>query len=202
MTYDEIWLLAVNQGLRHPVMDGLMTWVSTRWTFAIPVLVLLLLHAWRDAGVDGARVWLVLVLAVVVGDAAGDHMKDLVAEPRPCAVMAEALVGPGGAPLPACGGSGSMTSGMPSNHALNFFLAATMVALITPWRGWALALLLMSVAVALSRVYLGRHYPSQVAAGALIGMGFGMLASAVACYYRLRLLPRRASRLPQGGSDH
>lgn len=201
MTYDEIWLLAINQGWHHPLVDALMVWLSSRWTFSIPLLFALLWHAWRTAGGAGVRVWLVLALAVGAGDAVGNLAKDLVGEPRPCAVMAEALLAPGGGPLGTCGGS--IATGMPSSHALNFFLVATLLALLTPWRRWQLAMLVVAVGVALSRIYLGKHYPSQVAAGALIGMGLGMLVGGAACYYRWCLDPRPMRRArAAGGSAH
>jgi undecaprenyl-diphosphatase len=61
----------------------------------------------------------------------------------------------------------SSTSSMPSGHATSAFAGAIMISQIWPraravW--WTLAVL-----IAFSRVYLGHHYPSDVAAGALLG---------------------------------
>lgn len=78
---------------------------------------------------------------------------------------------------------------MPSNHALNYFLAASLLLAATPWRFWRLAMPGVAILVALSRIYLGKHYPSQVLAGAAIGIALGLLAATALCYYRL-CIPR------------
>jgi undecaprenyl-diphosphatase len=55
----------------------------------------------------------------------------------------------------------------PSNHASNSFAVATVVGTYFPAvRWWALA---YAAAVAYSRVYVGVHFPGDVAAGALLG---------------------------------
>ncbi len=61
----------------------------------------------------------------------------------------------------------------PSGHTLHAFAFATLLSGLHPAWGpvlWALALL-----VGLARVVLGLHFPSDVLAGAFIGMGTGSL---------------------------
>jgi len=49
---------------------------------------------------------------------------------------------------------------MPSGHALNFFSAAAFLGLALRRRALTAALFAIAALVALSRVYLGVHYPS------------------------------------------
>lgn len=195
MTWDERWLVAVNQGWSHPAADALFLWVSDQWTFSLPLLALILADALRRAGTRGLVLWLVLVAWVGVGDQVGNGVKALTQEPRPCFSVSHLLLSPGGAPMSPC--LGSPDKGSPSTHALNFALAATFLLLATPWRRWHWAMHLALVLVCLSRVYLGKHFPSQVAEGLLLGVGLGMLAGAGACYYRLCLPGAPGYRRPR-----
>jgi len=91
-------------------------------------------------------------------------IKHLTARPRPCSICSEVLVTT--APLD--------TFSFPSGHTLHA-VCFTLVA--TAYVGW-LALLLwpFTVLVALSRLVLGLHYPSDVLVGACIGAAVASLA--------------------------
>ncbi len=60
-------------------------------------------------------------------------------------------------------------SSFPSDHACLFFALATGLGLISPVLG-GLALLHAGLIVCLPRIYLGLHYPTDVLAGALLGI--------------------------------
>lgn len=129
------------------------------------------------AGNNGA-VWLVLGLALAVIDGSNREawvicallgpiaigvnyvVKLLVRRPRP---VLEGLPPLGGAPS-------SLT--FPSAHATSSFAVATAMARVEPLGALAFAL---AFALALGRPYLGMHYPSDVLAGALLGVALGLL---------------------------
>jgi undecaprenyl-diphosphatase len=71
----------------------------------------------------------------------------------------------------------------PSDHAILFFALATAVWLWSRPIG-AAAYLWTVVVICLPRLYIGRHFPSDIVAGALIGITLMVLA------HRLRLLER------------
>lgn len=69
------------------------------------------------------------------------------------------------------------TSSFPSGHASAAFFAAT---LLTGWSGlwWAPAWFLLAAIIATSRAYVRIHHPSDVVAGAVVGLALGLGARA------------------------
>lgn len=189
---DEAILYGINRGWSGPLADHLFTWASARFTFSYPLLLLLLADSVRRAGWRGARLWLLLVVSVGIGDSTGNTIKSWVEEPRPCFDRYAGLVEAGGVPMKRC--SGPSTTGMPSNHALNFFVAVTFLTVTTSWRGWQVGIFIAALLASLSRVYLGKHLPSQVLAGSGIGAVIGLLAGLWACYHRACIPPCPAAR--------
>jgi undecaprenyl-diphosphatase len=64
------------------------------------------------------------------------------------------------------------TTSFPSGHAASAAAFGTAVSLELPWT--AIPLVPLCVAVAVSRVVIGVHYPSDVAAGAALGAAFAV----------------------------
>lgn len=183
---DEKLLLAINQGWANTGLDMFFAWLSQTVYFSLPLLLLVLGFLYRRFGYDGIKFWLVVVVAVALGDHLGTLLKQLIAQPRPCSELAAAVRQVVTLYSVHCG-----RHGMPSNHALNFFLFATFSGLVLPWPLWRLGFALLALLVALSRVYLGVHYPSQVLAGGLLGIALGVVAGWVglrylACLSRVR----------------
>jgi undecaprenyl-diphosphatase len=74
-------------------------------------------------------------------------------------------------------GTRTLDTSFPSGHSASSFAAATSLAAAYP--RFAAVFLATAAGVGFSRVYLGHHYPSDVAAGAAVGMALGGAAVAV-----------------------
>jgi len=79
-------------------------------------------------------------------------------------------------------------SSFPSDHAVLYFSLATCIFLVS-WRVGILAFCHALFVVCLPLVYLGEHYPSDILAGALLGIGIG-------CLSRIEKLRDSLSRAP------
>ncbi|MFD9128594.1 phosphatase PAP2 family protein [Kitasatospora sp. NPDC059571] len=117
---------------------------------------------WRARGADSAVMARVLAspLIVVVAYAANSVLKGLIAENRPCRQL------PGSVTLETCPVAGDWS--FPSNHTVIAFAAAT--ALWFAHRRLGAAALAAAVLMGASRVWVGVHYPHDVAVGALVGI--------------------------------
>jgi membrane-associated phospholipid phosphatase len=73
--------------------------------------------------------------------------------------------------LPPLGGAPSSLS-FPSAHALSSFAVATAMVRVDPAMAGALVVALL---ISLGRPYLGMHYPSDVLAGAFLGVLLGLI---------------------------
>jgi membrane-associated phospholipid phosphatase len=114
-----------------------------------------------------------LALALSLGGAMliSDLVKQLTARPRPSVAHLQAVTG----------------SSFPSGHATQasaFWLALALALRALPLPRWALraagaVALLLSLAVAWSRVYLGVHYPSDVLAGLALGGCWALFVAGV-----------------------
>ena len=163
-TIDTALFRFINGSLSNPFFDRLMPALSgsegvMSWFVLIALSIIVVAVCFGNAR---ARLCaLMVVLVVALGDPlVVNTIKHLVARPRPCAVLSDAVARLGHA------GSGSM----PSAHAANWF-AMTMVMFLY-YRRSLWFMLPLALAVSFSRVYNGVHYPSDVLAGMILGAGY------------------------------
>jgi membrane-associated phospholipid phosphatase len=157
---DVWWFRLINLSWSNRFFDWLMPFVSNSPWFAC-FLILIALGLLIKGGARGRICVLMLVLALGLGNwLVCDSLKHGVARVRPFLVIPDAKLRIG------MGGSFSM----PSSHAANWF-SATFILLVY-YRRSIWCMLPLAVLVGLSRIYNGVHYPSDVLAGALLGMGY------------------------------
>ena len=113
------------------------------------------------------RIFFFICLVTGLGDLFGNFLKDIFLQPRPCFSLIDFF--------PTMDKCGPDLTGMPSNHALNFFVFSTMVHLYLKKPIISIVFFTSSVLVALSRVLLLKHLLTQVIIGALIGILMGIL---------------------------
>ncbi len=167
---DSQLLLIINNGLAAPILDRVMIELSSHgYILFLPYVFYLLIRGWSGQTGAGSsllrhasQIVLLSICSFFLADALADMLKPVFARVRPCqAVQGLRFV-------VRCPHSFSM----PSGHAISSFAAATaffylprnFVPLFARWYP-----LVLAASVALSRVYLGVHYPSDVMVGAALG---------------------------------
>ena len=168
-----------NHAISAPFLDKFFSIITNVNNWYITYVILLGI-SFAKGGTKGKLAVLGVLLLIVVTDQTGYRiLKEFFERPRPCNALTDVLT-----PL-GCTGSYSF----PSNHALNNFAAAMFFYKLFPKLKWVL--FVAASLVAISRVYLGLHYPSDIIGGALIGLAFGYLFASIVLYLEKYLINRK-----------
>jgi undecaprenyl-diphosphatase len=171
-------LLTADAALRNwvvqfhaPVVDSAMWLLSAVGYFgAIWAVMAIVMAAWVPRLRPPA--WQVLVALLLTQVVVDWGIKPLVARPRPFETIARSRV---------VGEYRPPTYSFPSGHAAFSFAAATVLAFGVPrLRVFWFAL---GTLIAFSRIYIGVHYPLDVAGGAIVGIAVGVLVTGGRAWY-------------------
>ena len=176
---NESLLLWINQGWQGPQLDALFIWLSAKKTFSFPLMALIIIFLGLKFGKSGWFLGLAMILVAATGDLFGNILKSLFAHPRPCLEYWDMIR------MPRAESTRCMTSdtGMPSNHSLNFFATFSFLAFFVRRHTFTAISIVLCCLVALSRVYLGEHFPTQIAAGAIIGISYGLFFALICKHF-------------------
>ncbi len=164
-TFDFAILDWIQQNLRCEFLDRVFPFITNLGNAgAIWIVIALILLVTKKYRRVGAMVGLALIFGLIVGNLT---LKPLIARIRPFDIreFADLLI------------SKPTDFSFPSGHTLASFEAATVLMINDKKLG--IPALTLAVLIAFSRLYLYVHYPSDIFAGVLLGVLFGVLATAI-----------------------
>ena len=161
----------INQTSATAWQDQFFPWITDlnkskyfSWII-IPLLLFLFYKKFKRMGIS---FFLILLLAMSFNDFVGGKIKNYYQRPRPFQNLE----------IPVTQKSPADSKSFYSNHTSNSFTFATYTSIFFP--AAEIPLFVLASIVGYSRIYNGVHYPSDVLAGALMGIIWGYLFSYLA----------------------
>ena len=148
------WLTPIEVGITHLAKGG-----------ALWILMILILLAFKKTRPVGIACGMALVINVILCNLI---IKPLVARPRPYDLV-EAL-------LPALKVPAQWDFSFPSGHTSASFATASVLPWMKMKKRVSIPMLVIATLIALSRLYVCVHYPTDVICGALLGCFAGFIA--------------------------
>lgn len=165
---DQTLFIFINTMLANPVTDVVMPFITDGHNWIVPMGVAVIVILWKE-GKRGIGILVGLAIVVALCDQSSAHViKPVVQRVRPCRAVATVNL------LVPCGAGFSF----PSAHATNWFGGAVWLSFRFPRLTGAFYTLAFLVAI--SRVFVGVHYPLDVIGGAAIGSALGLVVVATA----------------------
>ncbi|MBM4157847.1 MAG: phosphatase PAP2 family protein [Ignavibacteria bacterium] len=153
----------INVTLANPLTDKVMPFITTEKNWYIFYL-LVWLYMVIQGGRRGLIAGILILICVAISDQVSSNLiKSLVQRTRPCIVLPDVHL------LVNCINSFSF----PSSHAVNNFAGAVLMSHFYPKAKYFLYT--GASLLALSRIFCGVHYPSDVLGGVIIGVIIGLV---------------------------
>ena len=176
---DRSILYFINNNLSNPIFDLFFTTITNEHLWAIPVLIGLMALIVRGGKRGKIAAVLVLIAASTTDKTVVEIIKPAIGRLRPSHALGDTinlLVPKGG------------RYGFVSAHAANIFAGTTVLSYF--YKQWKKPLLFLAFSVAVSRVYVGVHYPGDVLFGGLFGYGMAWVIITVWVFLKMRELKR------------
>jgi undecaprenyl-diphosphatase len=176
---DRSILYFINDTLSNQIFDLFFTTITNEHLWAIPVLIGLLALIVRGGKRGKIAAVLVLIAASATDATVVEIIKPAIGRLRPSHALEDTinlLVPRGG------------RYGFVSAHAANIFAGTTVLSYF--YKQWKKPLLFLAFSVALSRVYVGVHYPGDVLFGGLFGYGMAWVIITLWVFLKMRELKR------------
>ncbi len=161
LSLDKAIFYFFNHSIAIGLLDKFFVLITTQtnWYIAYAVLIFFLIAKFKSKGL-----YLVILIAITIliaDQLSSKVIKKAIGRVRPCREISDVRL------LVPCGAGKSF----PSSHAVNNFALAFVLAYF--FRNYRFHLFLLAFLIAISRVYVGVHYPSDVIFGAILGLLVG-----------------------------
>jgi len=134
-----------------------LSWLGNFWSFNAPLALSLLLLGWRKNSARLRRLAIISLAGATLTGSVALVGRGLTGRPRPTAQRADGFYGPH---------KSSQMQAFPSGHAASAFGCALPLLFTAPSLG--IPVTLVATGIAWSRLYLGRHHPTDVLVSLLL----------------------------------